>query len=186
MVRSCSAAPRAAANLVHYLLLQRVTNPRSTILNAVPRAAVNLVHYLLLQKVTSPRFTILNATEPRAAPPFACALFSRRADATFRRGHSVIDPLQSLLYGESPWLQESPVTNNSAPSYIHTAARRASFSAVVCVKESTLLYGLSYESSYDLIHLNKNREDLRQRKFLAPARASAGRSRSGCSRPFSV
>ena len=35
------------------------------------------------------------------------------------RGPSVIDPLQSPLYGESLWLQEMPVTNNGAPSYIH-------------------------------------------------------------------
>jgi hypothetical protein len=29
-----------------------------------PRAAACLVHYLILQNVTSPRFTILNATDP--------------------------------------------------------------------------------------------------------------------------
>jgi pre-mRNA-splicing factor SYF2/beta-D-xylosidase 4 len=44
-----------------------------------------------------------------------------------RRGPSGIVPLQSHLYGESLnlWLQEMPVTNNSAPSYIHAGRQIA-------------------------------------------------------------
>ena len=46
---------------------------------------------------------------------FVLAPFGR-----LRRGPSGILPLQSPLYGESLWLQEMSVANNSAPSYIHT------------------------------------------------------------------
>ena len=65
-------------------------------------------------------------------PDPLCPLFEELylIDGRLRRGPSAIGPPQSPLYGESLSSQEMSVTNNSAPSYVHTGQqeglRRAS------------------------------------------------------------
>ena len=57
-----------------------------------------------------------------AAPQFLLTALAAHG-GRLRRGSSVTCPPHSLLYGESLYMQHIPVTNDSAPSYIHRPRR---------------------------------------------------------------